>query len=244
MKALVVQPEPDVEAGLLEYVMVQKGWDLDIRQMYLQGCHLPDKLTSYDAFVILGGHMGAYEEDSFPYLLQVQELVREAVRTHTPTVGICLGGQLIARALGAHVGPHRVRERGWYNIELTAAGVQSPLFSNLKPEIPVFQWHGDSFALPEGATLLAQGNSCINQAFNYEGCIWALQFHPEVNRKIIYQWIESQTHEAAAVGEVKELRVILQKTRAHWSRIYPMQIKFLENLESLLRTSYSRKMVV
>lgn len=240
MRALVVQHVACEGPGLLRDVLEQKGWRLDIRCMDQPGAALPESLGNYDAFVILGGPMGAYEEEIYPYLLQVQELIREAVSIRLPMLGICLGGQLIARALGARVGPNPVKEIGWYPVRLTPAGRLAPLFTGMPLEFSVFQWHGDTFALPDGAFLLAEGETCTNQAFVYGahiggGYAWGLQFHLEVTPAMIEDWAKLYADELADFGGAGAAEALLENTQALWERIRPLQERFLENVETILR---------
>jgi len=239
LRALVVQPEASVGPGLLGEVLTQKGWELDIRCMDAAGTVLPKHLTGYDAYVILGGFMSTYEEDSYPYFLQVQQLIREAVAARIPTVGICLGGQLIARAFGAHVGPNPVKEVGWYRVHLTKAGQAAPIFTGLPRRFPVFQWHGDTFALPQGAVMLAGGETCFNQVFVYQNCVWALQFHPEVTPAIIAEWARMSPQDIAESGRYGDAETLLQDTRARWESTRPWREQFLNNIEAVLRNEAS-----
>jgi len=240
VQALVVQHVACEGPGLLQDVLVGKGWGLDIRCMDQPGANLPESVGNHDAFVILGGPMGAYEEESYPYLLRVQELIREAVALRLPALGICLGGQLIARALGAKVEPNPVKEIGWYKVRLTSAGRLVPLFTGMPPELLVFQWHGDTFALHKGAFLLATGDSCFNQAFvygahAYGGYAWALQFHPEISPEMIEEWVKFNADELADFGGPGAADRILQETRLRWEKIRPFQELLLNNVEEVLR---------
>lgn len=139
---------------------------------------LPESLQRYHAFLVLGGPMGAYEEEQCPYLFKVEEFIHESVERAIPVLGICLGGQLIARAFQAEVKPNTVKEIGRYPLFLTTYSKVSSPFAGLLDSFFVFQWHGDTFKLPQEAVPPAVGETCRNQAFLYQGC--ALQFHPEV----------------------------------------------------------------
>ncbi len=240
MQALVVQHVACEGPGLLQETLEQRGWKLDIRCMDAPETVLPDGLDAYDAMVILGGPMGAYEEDVYPYLGQVQALIRQAVAGRLPALGICLGGQLIARALGAKVKHNPVKEIGWYEVSLTPAGRLVPLFAGLLPTFPVFQWHGDTFTLPKGSYLLAQGEGCVNQAFVYGastagGYAWGLQFHLEVTPEMIRQWVGSYADELAEFGGPGLAEATLNETLIIWERIRPQREQFLANVERVLR---------
>lgn len=200
MRALVVQNVEMEGPGLLQPVMESAGWQLDIRVMDRPGAELPDNLRGYSALVILGGPMNVYEEEEYPYLRQVDKLIKEALVRGLPALGICLGGQLMAKALGAPVTRNPVQEIGWYNLTLTPQGKESPLFSGLPEEFPVFQWHGDTFAIPAGAAHLATSRSCANQAFSYGRNLFALQFHPEVTPEVIESWARAYADELEEFG--------------------------------------------
>jgi len=139
LRVLIVQHVACEGPGLLADALLKDGWELDLRCMDAPGAILPGKFDGYRALVILGGPMGAYEEETYPYLRRVQELIREAVAGRVPTVGICLGGQLIARAFGAEVKPNPVKEIGWYPVRVTPEGKAAPLFAGLPREFTVFQ---------------------------------------------------------------------------------------------------------
>jgi GMP synthase (glutamine-hydrolysing) len=109
--------------------------------------------------------------------------------TGMPVLGICLGSQLLAKAAGARVYPNAVKEIGWYSLELTADAADDPLFARCPPNPTVFQWHGDTFELPPGATHLAQSAACRHQAFRIGQAAWGLQFHLEVTAEMIETWL-------------------------------------------------------
>ncbi len=235
MRILIIQHDPAEGLGLLEETLLQKGWQLDIRLAHISGDNLPKHLNPYRAMLILGGPMGAYEDQTYPYLKNIQDLVQEANTIQVPVLGICLGAQLIARALGAHVGPNPVKEIGWYQIELTPAGRQSFLFKELPGRFPAFQWHGDTFSVPEGAVLLAEGKTCRNQAFVYGSHICALQFHPEVNPSMIFKWSLLYREELEKFGGTQEKRILQFDTLSNWDSMGQVREKILQNIEEALR---------
>ena len=140
-----------------------------------------------DLIVVLGGPIGAYEELTYPFLGQELALLERRLAAARPTLGICLGAQLMARTLGAQVYPAPAKEIGWAELQLSEAGRTGPLryFS----EVPVLHWHGDTFDLPEGAELLASTEICPNQAFSLGPHVLACQFHPEVSGRGFERWL-------------------------------------------------------
>jgi len=139
--------------------------------------------------LVMGGPMNVDETARYPYLGDEVVWIRRAVDAGLPVLGVCLGSQLLAKMLGARVTANRVKEIGWYEVELTPAAADDPLLAGLRPVEPVFQWHGDTFNLPTGAVQLARGRHCENQAFRYGKNAYGLQFHLEVTEQIIDTWL-------------------------------------------------------
>lgn len=139
--------------------------------------------------VVFGGEMNADEVDRYPFLSQERDLLREAVAADTPVLGVCLGGQLLARAQGAKVAPAPVPELGFFPLSVTEEGRRDPLLSAFSDGDPVFEWHRDAFDLPRGATLLATGRSGEAQAYRAAPLAWGVQFHPEVTDAQLEGWL-------------------------------------------------------
>ncbi|MFO1183765.1 MAG: glutamine amidotransferase [Bauldia sp.] len=161
--------------------------------------------TTGDLLIVLGGPIGAYEEERYPFLTDELRLIEQRLAAKRPTIGICLGAQLMARALGARVYPSGIKEIGLAPISLTAAGEESCL--SAIGEGPVLHWHGDTFDLPAGASLLASTEACANQAFAYGESAVAFQFHPEAGGPGFERWLIGHTGELGAAGiDVPQLR--------------------------------------
>ena len=158
-------------------------------------------LDGYDGLVVLGGPMSACDDAGHQHLVTEVGLVQGAIERGLPVLGICLGAQIIARALGADVRPNGVKEIGWYDLSLRPAGRADPLFAHFGPTERIFQWHGDTFDLPEGAVHLASSPTCENQAFCYGDSVYALQFHLEVDEALIDRWLSVPVH----LAELEEL---------------------------------------
>lgn len=147
---------------------------------FFAGEQLPD-LQGIDLLVVMGGPMSVNDENQYPWLVGEKRFIREAVESGKKVLGICLGAQLLAGALGAKVYANPQKEIGWYPVSLTPAGRQSRLFHKFPPVFTTFHWHGDTFDLPEGAQWLAFSEACGNQAFQYGQNALGLQFHLEVS---------------------------------------------------------------
>ena len=164
-------------------------------------------LIEADLMVVLGGPIGAYDEDLHPFLHGELAVIGERLALQRPILGICLGAQLMARALGAAVTPMGGRkEIGYGPVSLTADGEASVL-ARLDKDIPVLHWHGDEFQIPSGAKHLALTEVCNAQAFEYQGFALGLQFHLEADPARIEQWLVGHSVELAASGtSVRKLR--------------------------------------
>ena len=148
--------------------------------------------------------MNVDETARYPFLADEVNWIRQAIAAELPVLGVCLGSQLLAKALGSRVYANRIKEIGWYEIELTAAARGDALFGGCRPQETVFQWHGDTFDLPPRAVQLARGAECENQAFRFGSTAYGLQFHVEVTPEIVANWLG----EPGNCGEVDGLDYI------------------------------------
>ncbi len=189
MKSVLVIRNVSYESeGLLEPLLREQGLELDIVDFQQQPSARP-KLDGYAGLVVMGGPMGANDTERFPHLRKVERLCADAMERAVPLAGVCLGAQIMAKTLGSEVRANPVREVGWYDLAVTGAARRDPLFSGLAAQEVVLQWHGDTFDLPEGAVLLASSPDCPNQAFRYGENAYAIQFHLEILRPMIEEWV-------------------------------------------------------
>lgn len=156
---------------------------------------LPDA-EHFSHLVILGGPMAVYEMNSCPFLKEEAVFIEKAINAGKHILGICLGAQMLAHILGAKVYRGPKKEIGWYDVSLTADGlndhIMSELSINSKPAAEVFQWHGDTFDLPSDAARLASSDIYPNQAFRFSDRIYALQFHIEITPEIVEEWMAAE----------------------------------------------------
>lgn len=153
------------------------------------------------ALIVMGGSMSVYEVEQYPFLAAEVNWIQQAVEQQLPVLGICLGAQLLAKAMGAKVYPNRIKEIGWYPLEILPTTAEDPLFADCQSTETVFQWHGDTFDLPPGAVLLAESALCKQQAYRVGPCAWGLQFHIEMTPDMVDSWLG----EPGNCGELAQL---------------------------------------
>ncbi len=180
------------DAGLLADLLKERGFSLHYLEAGIEKIE-HDTLLAPDLVIVLGGPIGVYEEAQYPFLNGEIAAVRARLDAKKPMLGICLGAQLMAYALGAEVKPGPEKEIGWAPVELTEAGEKSVL-APLK-DVPVLHWHGDAFGLAKGAENLARTRVCPHQAFRIGKHALGLQFHVEANPAKIEQWLIGHTVE-------------------------------------------------
>ena len=194
--ALVLQHLEFENAGLIGNVLGKRGYEL---KKLDATC---DDISAFpvnkaDIVVILGGPIGVYDGERYPFINQELKLIEKSLKSEKPMVGVCLGAQLIASVLGAKVQPMGKKEIGFSSLQLTDEGQKSPLA--LIGTTPVLHWHGDEFEIPEGAKRLAETGICPNQAFSYEN-ILALQFHLEADLDYFEHWLVGHAAELSQAG--------------------------------------------
>ena len=185
--------------GLLAPILDHAGWNYSYRAAPtddLRGA----SIAQADLLIVLGGPIGAYETDTYPFLAREIDLLERRLAKDRPTLGICLGSQLMAKALGSRVFAGATKEIGWGRVELTSAGLGSCLRPLSDPGAMVLHWHGDTFDLPAGATRLAYNSQYENQAFAFGKRALALQFHLEAASNALEAWFVGHAAELAATG--------------------------------------------
>ncbi len=202
MQVLIVKNIPLEGPGTIEDFLRERGISYTIAE--LSKGETVEDTGLYSHLVVMGGPMAVYEMDRYPYLRGEAELIRSFIDKGKAVLGVCLGAQMVAHCLGARVYPGGVKEIGWYEVDITPEGMEDGAFSTLavegRPVAEVFQWHGDTFDMPEGAVRIASSSSYPNQAFRYGSRVYALQFHIEVTPEILREWFEGE--EGVDVGEL------------------------------------------
>jgi GMP synthase (glutamine-hydrolysing) len=204
MSILIVKNIATEGPGTIEDFLVHNNMPYTIIDL---ARHTIDSAAGYDTLVMLGGPMSVNDEDEYPYLTYEMKLAEQFMKEDKKVLGVCLGAQLMAKALGAKVYPGPEKEIGWYDIALKDAGLKDPLMAHLSSDnrsCRVFQWHGETFDIPQGAERLAQSDLYQNQAFRYGNNAYAFQFHIEVSRQMIFDWLANEPVDMTKIAQDTE----------------------------------------
>jgi GMP synthase (glutamine-hydrolysing) len=199
-KILVFQHVPYEPLGTLDPLLKEAGF----RIRYVNFGRDPEvhpTLDKYAALIVLGGPMNSDQINSYPNLQTEVDVLREAIDRDMSVLGICLGAQLLAKALGGAVRQNPTREIGWYDVELTEEGATDPVLSTFARRQRVFQWHEDGIQLPEGAVHLARSPASDVQAFRHGEHAYGFQFHLEVDSPLIDRWLTVPANQAILDAE-------------------------------------------
>jgi GMP synthase-like glutamine amidotransferase len=190
MRILSILHQEDAPTGLFGDCAREAGHELD-EWVIANGEQPPAPPGAYDAVLVFGGAMHVDQEERHGWLRDEDALMRGLVAGGVPTLGVCLGSQLLAKALDGRVGPAREPEIGWHEVELTPEAAGDPLFAAAPRRFTALQWHEYAVELPAGAVPLAESAVCL-QAFRAGEAAWGVQFHPEVTREILERWLEEE----------------------------------------------------
>ena len=208
-KVLVFQHVAAEPLGTLDPLLRARGHRIRYVNFHRDPDTRPD-ISRYDALIVLGGPQMPDQVDRFPHLGAEMRCIEAALEREIPLLGICLGAQLLATALGAHARPLPAWEMGWHDIEPTHFSAADPLFCALVDPHPAFHWHGYTFDLPADAVHLARSEQCENQAFRYGPRAYGLQCHLELDERLINRWLSLPEYtddlERHGVGTAETIR--------------------------------------
>ena len=193
MRFHCLQHVPFETPGNIGAWVTQKGYSISFTHLFTNE-QLPS-LDGFDALIIMGGPMSVHDENNFAWLKKEKEFIAAAIREKKKILGICLGAQLIANALGAEVYNNKEKEIGFMPVHFTENALQNNFFKDFNVKEIVFHWHGETFVLPDGAVLIASTEACIDQAFCIGNNIIGLQFHLEATPGIVKDMVEHEGHE-------------------------------------------------
>lgn len=208
MRILIIENYSHCPAGLVGSELERLGAELTCLNVLEGNDPIPDDASEdFEGLLVLGGAMGAYEDHDYPNIPKVVQLLSDFHRADKPIFAICLGAQMLARALGEEFKSNNGLELGFVPLGVTEAGLDDPIFSQVSPEWSPIEWHSDNFHIPAGATLLMSGEVCKNQAFKAGRASYAFQFHPEIDGPGICRMVntldESYLDELGADGRAK-----------------------------------------
>jgi GMP synthase-like glutamine amidotransferase len=190
MRIHVLQHVPYEGPGIMEAWAGLNHCPMSTTRFFEDGYQLPD-MEGLDCLIVMGGPMSVIEEDAFPWMPAEKAFIKQAIEEDKKVLGICLGAQLIADALGARVRRNQHEEIGWAPIWLTEKGHKAELLGHMQSELPVMHWHGETFDIPRGAKHLVESTGCRNQAFLFGDRVVGLQFHLEFTRESVKSLIEN-----------------------------------------------------
>lgn len=185
MRVLAFRHVPYEGLGLIEPALAAHGIEVDHCDLYRPGAAIPP-METYSGLIFLGGPMSV--NDELPFILEEMRLMERAALREMPMLGVCLGSQMMARALGGRVYRNSQQEIGWFEIELSQAGRRDAVLGCIGERETVFHWHGDTFDLPPGAELLASSQRTPHQAYRIGRSTYGFQFHLEVTPAMIVHW--------------------------------------------------------
>jgi GMP synthase (glutamine-hydrolysing) len=200
-RAVVIEHDPSISLGNLEPVLIDAGYEIEIVQPRTTDLTAIDA-TEPDLVVVLGNDHGVYEKSEKPYIATEEAWVADRLAAEKPTLGVCFGAQIMASALGGEVYKGDTTQIGYRSVEPTPAGEESPIAAFA--DVPVVQWHGDTFTLPDTVTRLAGSSDYANEAFAVDNWALAVQFHPEVTPEMFGQWLEEGREEVIDKGLTEE----------------------------------------
>jgi len=215
-KVLVFQHVAYEPLGMLDPMLREAKHRIKYVNFYRHPTAQPS-LKGYQALIVLGGPMNVDEIEKFPHLQTEVNVIKQAISKDIPILGICLGAQLIAHALGAKVYKADGLEVGWYNISRNTDGKKDKLVRHFKDNEKLFQWHGRTYDTPEGAVNLLSTTLCQNQAFRYADKVYGLQFHLEVTEPVIMRWLHLESHaeDLELCGKYDNLEQEIHETQKH-----------------------------
>jgi len=229
-KILVFQHVPYEPLGTLDPMLKEAGFRIRYAN-FGRDPELRPSLDKYAALIVLGGPMNSDQIDTYPNLISELEIIREAVSRDMSVLGICLGAQLLAKALGGTVSRNATREIGWYDVSLTDLGAADPVLSVFAKTQQVFQWHEDGIGLPPDAVHLARSPASLVQAFRYGKHAYGFQFHLEADRLLIERWLTVANNQDVLVEE--QGRIDPQQIRSR-------TVQSIAALQELSQATFSR----
>lgn len=193
LKIHCLQHVPYETPGTIAEWAEERGHRISFTRFF-NGGSLPLQ-EDFDWLIVMGGPMGVHDDKEFQWLVAEKAFIQKAIENGKTIVGVCLGAQLLADALGARVYRNEYKEIGWFPVHMTSQGAEHQLFEDIEPAFTAFHWHGDTFDLPAGASHMMYSEACPNQAFFFDRRILGLQFHLEMRLQAVKDLLNNNRHE-------------------------------------------------
>lgn len=203
---LVVQHALEETAGSILEVLEGRAIEPVVVRSFA-GAPVPRELGRHEGLILMGGPQSVYEQDRYPYLTDELRLIEDALRAGRPVMGICLGSQLLAEALGGRVTKGARKEIGWHRVTMSDAGLIDPIWKGVESSFVAFHWHGDVFSLPDGAASIARSELTEHQAFRHGTSAYGILFHLETTQELVEQMVRAFDEELRA-ADVDPARVL------------------------------------
>jgi len=227
LRVLIVQNDETENLGLYEEYLKEKAVEHKVLQAYNLEPEDPfPPVAEFDAFIIGPTPISANDVDEHPFLRKEWEHLGEIIESGKPCLGVCCGGQMLARRLGVEVRRSPEKEIGGYEVRLTEEGVEDPLFAGFPLRFPVFQWHSDMFEIPPGGRLLVEGAPCPIQAFGW-GNVRGVIFHLEIDSSEAVRWADAYPSELEAVKKTRQQ--VLDECREREPEMRRLASQLIEN---------------
>lgn len=226
MRAHYLQHVPFEGLGRIEDWLRDRGYEITSTKFY-ESSEFP-KIEGVDLLVVMGGPMSVNDEQEYPWVVNEKKFIRSVIEADKPTLGICLGAQLIANSMGGEVFPNSVKEIGWFPIQAVKPSNSAAFQFPGKTE--VFHWHGETFSLPAGAVLIAESKGCKNQAFQIGDKVIGLQFHLETTLSSTKAIVDNCRDELVGGEYIQPEEDILSAPQERYSSINSLMVDILEYL--------------
>ena len=232
VKILIIQNDEPETLGLYETILNEKEVQLTLLHAYKmkENDEFPS-INNFDSFIIGPTPISANDAQNHDFLRKEWKYLEQIVESGKPCLGVCCGGQMLAKLLGGEVLKSPMKEVGGYEVKLTHEGSEDPLFHGFPKEFPVFHWHSDMFTVPPGGRLLAEGNPCPIQAFR-KGNVYGVIFHLEIGTQDAKRWADAYPDEPKAIGKTR--KQVLDECKVREPEMKILAIRFMDNFLDMI----------